>query len=149
MIQIEFSPEAIEQLNYERYHYPHPRIQKKMEVLYLKSQTLPHNEICRLCRISKTTLTTYFKQYRQDGIEGLKQWNYKGQPSALNAHADTIEGYFKEHPPRTVADAQAKIEQITGIKRSPSQVKTFLKRIGMKCRKVGFIPGKGSDPRQD
>ena len=146
MIQIEFSPEAIEQLNYERYHYPHPRIQKKMEVLYLKSQTLPHNEICRLCRISKTTLSKYLNQYKQDGIEGLKQWNYKGHPSALDSHADTIEVYFKEHPPRTVADAQATIEQMTGIKRSPSQIKAFLKRIGMKCRKVGFIPGKGSEP---
>lgn len=146
MIQIEFSPEAIEQLNDERYHYPHPRIQKKMDVLYLKSRKLPHYEIRRLCRISKTTLTTYLKQYQQGGIDGLKQWNYQGQPSALNDHADTIAAYFKEHPPRTVADAQAKIEQMTGIKRSPTQIKAFLKHIGMTCRKVGFIPGKGSAP---
>ncbi|NEO74610.1 IS630 family transposase, partial [Moorena sp. SIO3H5] len=64
----------------------------------------------------------------------------------VNDHADTIEAYFKEHPPRTVADAQSKIEQLTGFKRSPTQIKAFLKHIGMKCRKVGFIPGKGSDP---
>ncbi|NET48874.1 MAG: IS630 family transposase [Merismopedia sp. SIO2A8] len=146
MIKIEFSPEAIEQLNYERYHHPHPHVQKKMEVLYLKSQKLSHKEIRRICRICKTTLVTYLRQYQQQGIEGLKQLNYKGQPSELNPHAERIKAYFKEHPPRTVAEAQAKIEQMTGIKRSPTQIKAFLKRIGMRCRKVGFIPGKGADP---
>ena len=55
MIQIEFSEEDIQQLNYERYHHPHPRVQKKMEVLYLKSRKLSHQEIRRLCQISKTT----------------------------------------------------------------------------------------------
>lgn len=148
MINIEFSPEAIEQLNYERYHHPHPHVQKKMEVLYLKSQQLPHKEIRRLCRLSKTTLVTYLRQYEEGGIEKLKQLNYKGQPSALNAHQSTLSAYFKEHPPRNAADAQATIEKLTGIKRSPTQIKAFLKRIGMKCRKVGFIPGKGSDPEK-
>ncbi len=55
MIQIEFSSEDIQQLNYERYHHPHPRVQKKMEVLYLKSRGLSHQEIRRLCHICKTT----------------------------------------------------------------------------------------------
>ncbi len=40
MIYINFSQEEINQLNYERYHYPHPLVQKRMEVLYLKSQKL-------------------------------------------------------------------------------------------------------------
>ena len=117
-----------------------------MDVLYLKSQGLSHQEIRRLCQISKTTLVAYLREYLAGGIEQLKQLNYKGHPSQLNQHVDKIETYFKEHPPRTVAEAQAKIEQLTGIKRSPSQIKAFLKRIGMRCRKVGFIPGKGSDP---
>ena len=148
MIQIEFSPEAIEQLKYERYHHPHPQVQKKMEVLYLKSQGLPHQEIRRLCNISKNTLVSYFRQYQHGGLEALKQLHYKGQPSALNQHANTLSAYFKEHPPRTVAQAQAKIEELTGIKRSPSQIQAFLKRIGLRHRKVGFIPGKGATPEK-
>jgi transposase len=146
MIRIEFSDEEIQQLNYERYHHPHPRVQKKMEVLYLRSQGLSHQEIRRLCQISKTTLVSYLRQYQQGGIEQLKQLNYKGKPSQLNEHVETLETYFKEHMPRTVTEAQAKIEEITGIKRSPTQIRAFLQRIGMRCRKVGYIPGKGSDP---
>lgn len=146
MIRLEFSPEDIEQLNYERYHHPHPQVQRKMEVLYLKSQGLAHQDIRRLCRISKTTLVKYLREYQQGGIEQLKQLNYKGQPSALNPHGETLKAYFEAHPPRTVSEAQAKIEALTGIQRSPSQIRTFLKRLGMECRKVGFIPGKASDP---
>jgi len=33
MIQLEFTPEAIAALHHERYHHPHPRVQRKMEVL--------------------------------------------------------------------------------------------------------------------
>ena len=33
MIQVEFSPVDIEQLRFERYHYPHPQVQKKIDVL--------------------------------------------------------------------------------------------------------------------
>jgi len=73
MIKIEFTPEEIEALESERYQHPDPRIQKKMEILYLKSQGLDHQEICRLCRISEPTLVTYLKQYQEGGIEGLKK----------------------------------------------------------------------------
>ncbi len=61
MIRIEFTPADIEALNYKRYHHPHARVHQNMEVLYLKSQNLAHQEICRLCQISKTTLTTYLR----------------------------------------------------------------------------------------
>ncbi len=45
MIKIEFSEKEIEALKYERYHHPHPRVQRKMEVLILASQKLPHSQI--------------------------------------------------------------------------------------------------------
>ena len=36
MIAIDFTEEDIEALDYERYHHPHPRVQRKMEALWLK-----------------------------------------------------------------------------------------------------------------
>jgi transposase len=132
MIQVQFSPEIIDGLDYERYHHPSPQVQKKMEVLYLKSTGMSHKEICRICRISKTTLAAYLKQYQDGGLEGLKVLRYKGQPSTLLEHKPTLEAYFKDHLPRTIAEAQAVIEQLTGIKRSPTQIRAFLRRIGMK-----------------
>jgi transposase len=129
MIRIEFSAEDIENLDYERYHHPSPKVQRKMEALYLKSQGMSHQDIRRIC---KTTLATYLKQYKEGGAEALRELHYKGRRSALNEHASSIEEYFREHLPRTTAEAQAAIEKLTGIKRSPTQIRAFMKRIGMK-----------------
>ncbi len=146
MIYINFSEEEINQLNYERYHYPHPLVQKRMEALYLKSQKLSHQDICRLCRLSRPTLSIYLKTYLQGGIESLKQLAYQGQASQLNQHQTTIEQEFEKNPPRTSTQASAMIEQLTGIKRSPTQVREFMNRIGMKTRKIGYVPGKAANP---
>ena len=146
MIKIEFTPEEIDALEHERYHHPDPKVQRKMEVLYLKSQGLEHQEICRLCRISKTTLTTYLKQYQDGGIERLKTLGYAGRSSALDEHAPALAAYFKEHPPRSTAEAQQIIREQTGLERSPSQVRAFMKRLGMKYRKVGYVPGRAAEP---
>ena len=112
-----------------------------MEVVYLKSQGLAHQELRRLCRISKSTLTTYLKSYQAGGIEGLKHLGYHGQPSALRAHEASLETEFRDHPPHTVVEASVKSKALTGIERSPTQVRAFLKRLGMRCRKVGGLPG--------
>lgn len=85
MLRIDFTQEDVDKLHYERYHHPHPLVQKKMEVLYLKSQGIKHKDICSLCKISKTTLTKYIKQYQLGGVEELKKLDYKGQPSTLTS----------------------------------------------------------------
>jgi len=51
---------------------PHPRVQLKMEVLWLKSQKIPHQKICQLAGISPNTLLTYLRDYQEGGIEKLK-----------------------------------------------------------------------------
>jgi len=55
MIQIAFTDAEIAALDYERYRHPSPHVQKRMEVVYLKSQGLSHQEIARLCRMSRQT----------------------------------------------------------------------------------------------
>jgi transposase len=146
MLQIAFTNAEIAALEYERYRHPSPLVQKRMEVVYLKSQALPHQDIARLCRISRQTVVTILHLYQQEGIERLKRFHFAGQPSALNQHQSTLEAHFRAHPPHTVAEAQATIEQLTGIRRSPTQIRAFLKRIGMQVRKVGTMPGRAHDP---
>jgi len=146
MLRIDFTPEAVEALHYERYHYPHPLVQKKMEVLYLKSQGIKHKALCSLCKISKTTLTKYIKQYQSGGVEALKSLDYHGQPSALNQYSDVLRAYFANHPASSVAEASDAIEKLTGIKRSPTQIRAFMQRLGLRCLKVGYVPGKSVEP---
>ncbi len=55
--------------------------------------------------------------------EGLKKLGYKRNPNELMKHADTLELYFKQNPPRSIGDAQDSIQRLTGIKRSPTQIR--------------------------
>lgn len=148
MIKIEFSEEEKEALNYERYHHPHPHVQRKMETLWLKSQGLSHDDICRLAAISPNTLRSYLQDYLDGGIEKLKEVNFYHPESELQDHAGTIEAYFRKHPPATLKEAAAKIKDLTGIERSEVQVGKFLRSIGMKCRQVGMVPAKADPDKQ-
>lgn len=148
MIRIEFSAAEKQALHYGRFHCQHPLVQKKMEVLWLKSQGLAHQEISRLAQITGKTLVTYLHEYERGGIEQIKQLNFRVQPSKLQAHQESIEAYFKQHPPATINEACAKIAELTGIRRSPTQVRLFLKKhCAMRRLKTGVLPAK-TDPVQ-
>jgi transcriptional regulator with XRE-family HTH domain len=63
-------------LKYGRFHHPDPHVQRKMEALWLKSQKLSHNDICRLTGISPNTLRGYLRAYLKGGIEALKELKF-------------------------------------------------------------------------
>lgn len=149
MIQITFSEQDIQQLRYERYHHPHPRVQQKMEALLLKSQGLPHHIIADCVDVCENTLLAYFRAYQTGGIDALKQINFYRPESALETHRDSLEAYFREHPPTTIAEAAAVIERLTGIQRKPTQVRVFLRKLGLKRLKTYAVPDKTDSERQD
>jgi len=54
--KLEYTQEIIEAFNYERFHHRVPRVQGRMEVQWVKSQGLPHEQIAVLGTISETTM---------------------------------------------------------------------------------------------
>jgi len=142
MLTLEFSDEITEILNYERHHHFHPRVRQKMGVLYLKSQGFSHKSISKIEHICENTLLHYLRDYEKGGIEEVKAIRFRKPQSELQPHADTILNYFREYPPATLNEAVAKIEELTGIKKSREPVRVFLKKLGLAPRKVGMIPGK-------
>lgn len=116
-----------------------------MEALYLKSQGYSHGEIGQLIRVTKPTLLRYFRDYQAGGIAQLKELTFYRPQSELKQHQKSLEIHFRAYPPKTLAQATAKIEELTGIVRSREQVRHFLKSIGMSCRRVGVLPAK-ADP---
>lgn len=149
MIKIPFSEEEIEGLRYWRFHHPDPRVQVRMEALYLRSQGVANSDILRLCGISKASFHRYLQAYVRGGMEQLKQIDHYRPQSDLVKHRPTIEACFRQHPPATVAEAAAKIEALTGIARKPTQVRQFLQSLGMKPMKVGMIPAKADVEAQE
>ena len=94
MITLKFTEEEKEALNYERYHHPDPRVQRKMEALWLKSQEESHQRIAQLTGVTVNVVTKYVKQYKAGGIEKLKEINMYRPESRMKEHQQTIENYF-------------------------------------------------------
>ena len=142
MIRLSFTEEDMKELDYQRYHHPHPRVQKKMEVVLLKARGLSTEQVAQGVGICQNTVRSYLREYESGGIEVLKQVRFRQPESELQAHQSTLEAHFREHPPTSIAQAAKEIEQLTGIKRSEVQVGIFLKKMGLKRLKTYAIPAK-------
>ncbi len=148
MLSVKFSADEVQQLGYWRYHHPEPRVQRKYEMLWLKSQGLPHGEIARLAGVNRRTVQRVLKEFLEGGLERVEENRYQGSPSELNSHAESVKASFEKQPPATIAEARHRIEKLTGIVRSETQVRAFLKRIGMRRLKLGGVPGKVDEDKQ-
>jgi transposase len=129
MPRLTFSADDQQALLRERYEHPHPRVQQRMEVLWLISQGLVYAETARLAGVSEATVDRYVALYRHGGLEALYALNWgKSSPSELRAHQHSLEESFRRNPPHTVAEARQRIKDETGIERGPTQVRAFLKK---------------------
>jgi transposase len=144
MIKIEFLEQDLKTINEQRFSHPVPLVQRRMEALWLKSQGLSHKQIVKLADVSINSLTKYLRLYRDGGLDAVRNVNFYRPESDLEQHKVTIEQYFLENPVASIAEARAKIEELTGIRRSKTQVGVFLKKLGLRYRKVGSVPS-GAD----
>jgi transposase len=148
LINLTFTDEMKAELRYLRFNHPHPHVQTKMEALLLKAHDIPHHLIASITGKCENTIRTYFAEFKEGGIASLQQLNFYTPQSALTSKQDEIKAHFEKELPATLKQASAAIEKITGIKRSLSQVRTFLLDLGMDRRKVGSIPAKADVEKQ-
>jgi transposase len=149
MINIAFTEEEKKALNHERYHHPHPHGQRKMEAWWLKSQGLSHAQICRLADMSPNTLRRYRRDDQAGGFDTLKEVNFYQPQSQLAAHRETLEDYFRDHPPATIKEAAAQIKEWIGIERQETPGRAFLKSLGLQRRQVGRLPAQADPDEQE
>jgi len=91
MIRIEFSEQDLKQIQQLRYEHAHPRVRRRMEALWLKSQGLEHQEICRFAGLSSNTLRKYLRLFQAGGIKKLTELNFYAPASELERHCYQLE----------------------------------------------------------
>jgi transposase len=126
--RLTFSEQAQQALDQERFEHPHPRVQRRMEVLWLISQGVTYAEAARWAGVAEATVDRYVAVFRQGGLEALREFHWRKPTSALLAYRDSLEASFRQNPPPTVAEACQRIQAETGIERRPTQVRAFLKK---------------------
>jgi transposase len=140
MKRIQFTEDDIVQLKDQRLQHQHPIVRRRMMALCLKAQGLPHKDICTELSISSMCLCEYLDLYIKEGLDGLKRLGYRGKRNVLLENRDLIIAHLELQPPGTLKEAQARIEEITGIKRSLPQIRAFLKKTASYDGKSNRFP---------
>jgi transposase len=124
-----FSDDDRSTLATERYQHPDPRVQQRMEVLWLLSHGETQARAGQLAGVSKATVERYVVLFRKSGVAGLREFHWVKPVSILEKHRSALEPEFRERPPHTVAEAMQRIEALTGVRRQETQVREFLKKV--------------------
>lgn len=129
MARLMFTEEERSVLKAERFEHPHPRVQRRMDVLWYISLGETYSKAAKLAGVSDATVDRYVALYRTHGIEGLKRFDWHGQASELVEHQASLEEMFRVQPPHTTAEACRRIEDATGVQRGLTQTRRFLKKV--------------------
>jgi len=64
----------------------------------------------------------------KEGLDDLRRLSYRGKHNVLLKNRDLIIAHLEVQPPGSLKEAQARTEEITGIKRSLPKIRAFLKK---------------------
>jgi transposase len=141
MRHFEFSSDVLAVIKRDRFRHPDPLVRQRMEVLWLKYHGETHEHLAELAGLSRATVQRILDAYEAGGIEAVQTFHWHIPTSELAAHQPLLETEFRQRPPHTVAEACQRIEQLTGIRRGPTQVRGFLRdTLGLRWRKVAAVP---------
>ena len=96
------------------------------------------------------TVRTWFRLYREDGIEGLAGFGYEGGSCHLSPEQrERLRSWVAEMPPRTTRHVGAWIErEFAIVYQSRSGLIALLHRLGMEHRKPQSVSRKLDETRQ-
>ena len=151
MLSLEVPLEEIPLLRYEKYHHPVLTVQKRAEIILLLATqpALSRSAVAVQVDVCRNTVTNTIKRYQAGGFAGLTQVNFRGTQSALLPYEDSLVAYFEKNPVSSVGQATAKIEELTGISKSPTRVRDWMRKVGMKYQKTAQIPAKACPEKQE
>ena len=139
-LRIQLTEEQQRIVDEERSSHPNLRVREKMLVIWLLHSGLTRWKAAEIVGVGRATVQRYVVAFRDGGLDGLRRWNVNRPKSEMAAYRELIRESFEKQPARTVAEAGERIFQLTGLRRGPSQVRKFLKDLGMKWQCVRAIP---------
>lgn len=139
-LRIELTEEQRHVVNAERDSHPLEHVRRKMLVLWLLHCGVTRQKAAEVAGLGRATVQRYVAAFREGGLDGLRRWEVAGPVTDLAAHRDAIREEFARRPARSIAEAAGRIEGLTGIRRQPTQVRRFLKGMGLKWQRVRAVP---------
>jgi len=145
MMQARYRQEQLRELDEARYGQKTDAINRRVNAVYFYGIGQPRCAAARLAGVCPNTLRKFAAAYESGGLSAVVADARQGPPSALDPHVETIKADFAARPPVSVAQAAARIAQLTHVQRKPTRVRHFMRELGMAPRRLTPIPGK-ADP---
>ena len=118
------------------------RAKKKLLAITMHHKGVAHGVIGGVLRISRATLASYLKAYRDGGLPHLLENRFYRPSSSLEPFWQCLVCSFKATPVASAKEAVSRITKMTGVTLSESQARRTMKKMGMSLRKCAPIPGK-------
>jgi len=149
MLRANYTEEEQNTFQQLRYSYPDARIMRRFEILWLHARGKFAPEIATLVQQNPRTVRDVINMYKNGGLKLVTTIDSNRPTSDLEKYQTSIIEEFTLRPPATAKEAAARIEKLTGIKRSPERVRIFMANMGMKFRKTAAIPAKADLEKQE
>lgn len=138
--RIQLTADEQQTVHTERNRHPDEPVRRKMLVLWLLHCGLTREQTATVAQLGRATVQRYVTAYRDGGLDGLRRWDVTGPVSDLVSHTAAIRDTFTAQPVRTIAEACDRIAQVTGVRRQPTQVRQFLRGLGLQWQRVRALP---------
>jgi transposase len=139
-LHVRLTEEQQRVVNEERTSHSNERIRERMLVLWLLHNGVTRQKAAEIVGIGRATVQRFVAAFRDEGLDGLRRWDPNRPESEMAAYRQLIRESFEKQPVHTVAEACERIVRLTGLRRGPSQVRKFLKDLGLKFQRVRVIP---------
>jgi len=127
--KIELNERELRQLNEIEKDIKKVQLLKRVQCIKLKNMGLKHSDIADLFNCNIHTITGWIKTYKEEGLQGLLRWDYKGRPSRLSeGEISRLKEQHRKEPFRTARDAKEFIKKEFGIDFHLHWVQKLLKR---------------------
>ena len=139
-LRVQLSDEEQEVVNEARISHPNERIRERMLVLWLLHIGVTRQKAAEIAGVGRATVQRFVAAFRDGGLDALRRWDPNRPESEMAAFRELIRESFEKQPARTVAEAGERIFQLAGLRRGPSQVRKFVKDMGLKYQRVRMVP---------
>jgi transposase len=148
MITLELSKQQLDELFDEALSNADQKVRKKCLIVYLRALGYSRHDIATIVRVDEDTVTNQVKRYTEGSLQKLLEDNYHKPMSQLEPYAVPLKELFEKQSPHTVNQAIEMIFEATGVRLKHSACWEFLKKLGLKFRRCGLVPGKAADDEE-
>ena len=125
----------------ERESHTDTVVRRRLWVLRLLHCGLKREQAAKVVGVAVSSVQRDVSLYRQGGLEALRSSVREHQPTnELAGYQERIRQSLEQQPSRTIAETCQRIKELTGVERAPTQVRQFLKGLGLKWQTVRAIP---------